>query len=164
MLSRPSCPLGAVTSDPGCVGYKQLGRLAVPKAWTVPPALPLSPSPAGLRDLGTSFLLQSPFRQHRWVFFYIYRYRFFFFFLDQGLYFCFLMFLSFLVSCVNYVLLCWGCSSIFTIHCIQTPVVVLCLLCWRTAAFGYTAWQKNWRRGERLRKGSLLLAFTLKWR
>lgn len=80
MLSRPSCPLGAVTSDPGCVGYKQLGRLAVPKAWTVPPALPLSPSPAGLRDLGTSFLLQSPFRQHRWVFFYIYRYRFFFFF------------------------------------------------------------------------------------
>lgn len=155
MLSRPSCPLGAVASDPGCVGYKQLGRLAVPKPRTVPPALPLSPSTAGLQDLGTSFCCKAHSNSTDEYFFIsiCIDIDFFIFFLGQGLYFCFLMFLSFLVSCENYVLLWWGCSSIFIIHCIQTPVVVLCLLCWRTAVFGYTAWQKNWRRGERLRKG-----------
>lgn len=83
------------------------------------PALPLPPSPTGSRDLGTSFCCRDQSYSTDEFFYYYYYY-----FLGKGLNFCFPMFLSFPVS---YVFLCWGCSNIFTIYCIQMSVVGLCL-------------------------------------
>lgn len=154
MLSRPSCPLAAVASYPDCVGYKQLGRLTVPKPLNGAACPATATLPCHVTGPGNLFLLHRPVLQHRYLFFIFY----FFLFVGKGLCFCFPIFFSFLVSCVSYVFLCWDCSNVFTVDHIQISVVVLCLLCWRTAVFGYTARHKNWRRGERLRKGQVSLA------